>query len=263
MGKRLSFPTRSLGSNPLSPNPLEISRWISERIGREGDLTSFLLEQGIQLQNKAGIIMPCAGGMHYRDRWKAAFTGLTEKVITGELGVSHQDIRRDAEDLAHIRDDLWISVPAPHLLAFEDRYYGDSEDADHAVFSVYKTLMREQRDTGIRGHVLICETVLKDELEFLAGKKTFFFSHDLNVKTLGTVLEYQQTVALNPGQIRLITDLMEEYEIHSIVLLDPDEQDLRQVLQIRDPDQIVCGGYCRSSCEEYWKNLVEKSSILK
>jgi hypothetical protein len=263
MGKRLSFPTRSFGSDPLPPNPMTISRWVSERRGREGDLITCLLEQGIQLQMNAGISLPCSGGLHYRDRWKAAFTGLTEQAITAELGVFHHDVRRDAEDLAHIREDLWISVPAPHVLALEDRYYGNTEDADHAIFSVYKTLMREQRDVGIRGHVLLCKTVQRDELESLAGKKAFFFPHNLNRKSLGILLEYQQTVALKPGQLRLITDLMDEYEVHSIVLLDPEEQDLRQALFIRDPDQILCGGYCTTSCEEYWKILVEKSSILK
>jgi hypothetical protein len=149
------------------------------------------------------------------------------------------------------------------VLALEDRYYGNNEDADQVVFSAYKTLMREQRDAGIRGHVLLCETIQREELESLAGKKAFFFPQTLNRKSLGFLLEYQQTVALNPGQLRLITELMDEYELHTIVLLDPEEQDLRQALLIRDPDQIVCGGYCRSSCEVYWKNLVEKSSILK
>ena len=263
MGKRLSFPTRSFGTDPSLPDPMMIPRWISERRGREGDLTSCLLEQGIVLQMKAGLTMACAGGRYYGDRWKAAFTGLTDQAITGELGVSPQDILRDAEDLARIREDLWISVPAPHLLAFEDRYYGNNEDADQVVFSAYKTLMREQRDAGIRGHVLLCETINREELESLAGKKAFFFPQTLNRKSLGFLLEYQQTVALNPGQLRLITELMDEYELRTIVLLDPEEQDLRQALLIRDPDQIACGGYCRSSCEEYWKNLVEKSSILK
>lgn len=263
MGKRLSFPTRSFGSDLLPSDPVMISRWISDRRGREGDLTSFLLEQGILLQTKAGIFLPCGGGMHYRDRWKGAFTGLTGQAITGELGLFHEDIIRDAEDLAHIREDVWMSVPAPHLLAFEDRYYGDGEDAYQAVFTAYKTLMRDQRDAGIRGHVLLCETVHQEDLESLAGKKSFFFPHTLNRKTLGILLEYQQTVALDPEQLPLINDLMGEYEVHSIVLLDPDEQDLRRALLIRDPDQIICGGYCRSSCEEYWKNLVEKSSILK
>jgi hypothetical protein len=263
MGKRFSFLTRSFGSDPLSPEPLMISRWVSERKGREGDLTSFLLEQGINLQIKAGISIPCAGGMLYRDRWKQAFTGLTEGVITGELGASPQDIIRDARDLAGISKGLWIAVPAPHQLGFDDRYYGDREEADHALFSEYKSLMREQRDAGISGHVLLCDTVHREELESLGGKRVFFFSPNLNRKTLSVLLEYQPEVALNPRNLSLITDLMGEYEVHRIVLLNPEEQDLRQALQIKDPDQILCGGYCHTSCEDYWKNLVEKSSILK
>jgi hypothetical protein len=263
MGKRFSLLTRSFGSDPPLLEPLMVSHWISERRGREGDLTSFLLEQGINLQIKARLSMPCAGGMLYRDRWKDAFTGLTGQVITGELGASYHDIGRDAGDLAVISKGLWIAVPAPHQLGFDDRYYGDREEADHALYSEYKSLMREQRDAGISGHVLLCETVRREELESLGGKRVFFFSPNLNRKTLSVLLEYQPEVALNPRNLSLITDLMGEYEVHRIVLLDPEEQDLRQALQIKDPDQILCGGYCHTSCEDYWKNLVEKSSILK
>lgn len=263
MGKRFSFLTRSFGSDLLPPEPRIVSRWISERKGREGDLTTFLLEQGINLQINAGLSLPCAGGMLYYDRWKQAFTGLTGKVITGELGASPQDLIRDAEDLAGISKGLWIAIPAPYQLGFDDRYYGDQEEANHALFSEYKALMREQRDADISGHVLLCETIHREELESLGGKKVFFFSPNLNRKTLSVLLEYQPEVALDPGNLPLITDLMEEYEVHRIVLLDPEEQDLRQALQIRDPDQILCGGYCHISCEDYWKNLVEKTSILK
>jgi hypothetical protein len=263
MGKRLSFPTKSFGSDPLHPDPLMVSGWISKRRGREGDLTSFLLEQGINHQIKAGISMPCAGGMLYRNRWKEAFTGLTGQVITGELGASDQGIIRDAEDLVVISKSLWIAVPAPHQLGFDDRYYGDREEADHALYSEYKSLMREQRDAGLGGHVLLCDTIHREELESLNGKRAFFFSPNPNRKSLGVLLEYQQEVAIKPEHLSLLSDLIGEYEIHRIILLEPEEQDLRQAFLIKDPDQILCGGYCHISCEDYWKNLVEKSSILK
>jgi len=240
-----------------------ISRWISERRGREGDLTSFFLEQGILPQIKAGISLPCAGGKLYQERWKEAFTGLDGQYITGEIGVNPRDIIRDAGDLVSLSKDLWIAVPAPHQLGFEDRYYGDREESDHALFGGYKSLMREHRDAGLGGHVLLCDTLYREELEILAGRKVFFYAPSLNRKSLGVLLEYQQTIALAPGDLPLLSDLIEEYEVHRIVLLDAEEQDFRQALAIRDPDQILSGGYCRSSCAEYWKNLMEKSSILK
>jgi hypothetical protein len=263
MGKRLSFPTRSFGSDTVPPDSSLLQAWVAERRGREGDLISFLLEQGIHPQIDAEVTHPCSGGTFYTDRWREAIDGVKDGIMSGELGVRAGDIVRDAEDLARIRKGLSLTAPAPHLLGLHDRYYRDSEEAGEALFSVYRALMRSQRDAGLNGHVLLCDTVRQAELEALARQKVFFFSPVLNRKSLSLLLEYQQIVAVTPSLLPLISDLMGEYDVHRIVLLDPEEQDLRQALQIRDPDQILCGGFCRESCGEYWKNLVKKAEILK
>jgi len=263
MGKRLSFPTRSFGSDSVLPDPSLLPAWVAERRGREGDLTTFFLEQGILPQIDAEVTYPCAGGTFYTGRWREAIDGIEEGTMTGELGGRIGDIVRDAEDLARIRKGLFLTIPAPNVLGLHDRYYRDREEADEALFSVYRTLMRGQRDTGLKGHVLLGETIHRAELEALARQKIFFFPSFLNPKSLSLLLEYQQIVALTPSQLPLLSDLMGEYEVHRIVLLDPEEQDLRQALQIKDPDQIFCGGYCKESCGEYWKNLVKKAEILK
>ncbi|NYT17705.1 MAG: hypothetical protein GKC06_06850 [Methanomicrobiales archaeon] len=263
MGKRLSFPTRSFGSDTVPPDPSLLPAWVAERRGREGDLTSFLLEQGIFPQIDAGVTSPCAGGTFYTARWREAIEGVEDGIITDELGVRMADVIRDAEDMTRIRKGLFMTVPAPHMLGLHDRYYQDPEEAGEALFSVYRALMRGQRDAGLHAHVIICDTVLRAELEALTRQKVFFFPSALNRKSLSLLLEYQQIVALTPSLLPLLSDLMGEYDVHRIVLLDPEEQDLRQALQIRDPDQILCGGFCRESCGEYWKNLVKKAKILK
>lgn len=263
MGKRLSFPTRSFGSDAVLPDPSLLAAWVAERRGREGDLTSFLIEQGVHPQIDAGITITCAGGSFYTDRWRQAIEGVENGVVTGELGGRMDEIIRDAEDLARIRHDLSLAVPAPHVLGLQDRYYHDSDEAGEALFSVYQTLLRWQRDAGLNSHVLICETIRREELEALARQKVFFFSPALNRKSLSLLLEFQQIIAVTPSLLPLVSDLMGEYEVHRIVLLDPGEQDLRQALQIRDPDQILCGGYCTKACENYWNNLVKNAEILK
>jgi len=263
MGKRLSFPIRSFGSDSLLSDPSLLQAWVAERRGREGDLTSFLLEQGIHPQMNAEITYPCAGGSFYSGRWREAIEGVEDGIMTGELGGRMGDVVRDAKDLTRIRKGLFLTIPGPHMLGLHDRYYQDPEEAGEALFSVYRALLREQRDAGIHGHVLLCDTVLRAELEALARQKVFFFSPVMNRKSLSLLLEYQQIVALTPPLLPLLSDLMGEYEVHRIVLIDPEEQDLRQALQVRDPDQIICGGYCKDSCEEYWKNLVKKAEILK
>lgn len=183
--------------------------------------------------------------------------------MTGELGARTDGVIRDAEDLSRIHPGLFIAVPGPHVLALQDLYYRDPEEAGEALFSVYRTLMRAQRDAGIGGHVLSCETVCRSELEALARQKVFFFSPVLNRKSLSLLLEYQQVVAVKPSLLPLVSDLMGEYEVHRIILIDAAEGDLRQALQIRDPDQILCGGYCHDACGEYWKKLVKRAEILK
>jgi hypothetical protein len=263
MGKRLSFPTRSFGSDTVPPDPSLLPAWVAERRGREGDLTSFLLEHETHPQIDAEVSLPCAGGTFYTDRWRHAIDGVEDGIMTGELGGRTGDVVRDAEDLTRIRKGLSLTAPAPHVLGLHDRYYRDPEEAGEALFTVYRTLMRSQRDAGLDGHTLFCETVYRAELEALARQKVFFFPSSLNRKSLSLLLEYQQIVAVTPSLLPLLSDLMGEYEVHRIVLLDPEEQDLRQALQIRDPDQILCGGFCRESCGEYWKNLVKKSEILK
>ena len=263
MGKRLSFPTMSFGSDAVLPDPSLLTAWVAERRGRAGDLASFLLEQGIHPQIGAGITIPCAGGSFYSDRWRQALDGVEDGAVTGELGARMDDVIRDAEDLARIRHGLSLAVPAPHLLGLQDRYYRDPEESGEALFSVYRTLMRWQRDAGLAGHVLFCTKIRREELEALARQRVFFFSPALNRKSLSLLLEFQQTIAVSPSLLPLVSDLMGEYEVHRIVLLDPGEQDFRQALQIRDPDQILCGGYCTKACENYWNNLVKNAEILK
>ena len=263
MGKRLSFSTRSFGSDAYQHDPSLLPDWVAERRGREGDLTSFLLEQGIQPQIDAEVTYPCAGGTFYTGRWKEAIEGVENGIMSSELGARMGDIVRDAEDLDRIRKELFMAIPAPHMLGLHDRYYRDPEEAAESLFSVYRTLMRGQRDAGLNGHVIFGETVNQAELEALARQKVIFFPFSLNRKSLSLLLEYQQIVAVKPSMLAGLSDLMGVYEVHRIVLIDAAEQDLRQALQIRDPDQILCGGYCRESCREYWKNLVKKAEILK
>ncbi len=263
MGKRLTFHTRSFGSDAPPVDSAVLSSWVAERRGREGDLTSFLLETGILPQIEAGIIAPCAGGVFYAERWRQAIEGVESGTVTSELGCRTDDIRMDAEDLSRTLHGLALAVPAPHVLGLHDTYYQDPDEADDALFTVYQALMRAQRDAGIHSHVLSCEIVNRTELEALARQKVFFFSSLLNRKALSLLLEYQQVVAITPALLPLLSDLMSEYEVHRIVLIDAEEQDLRQALQIRDSDQIICGGYCRSCCDEYWKTLVKKAEIFR
>jgi hypothetical protein len=262
MGKRLSFQTRSFGSAGVLPDASELAEWVSTHRGREADLTTFLLEQELSVQRMVGITLPCAGGKFYFDRWRNALTGMEHNKVIGEPGYDREPIIRDAEEVSSMVRGVWMAIPAPHLLSLKDQYFNDAEEVSHAIYSVYRDMMRSGRDAHLAGHVLFCEQILKEELETLAGKKVFFFSPEMNRKSLARCLEFQQNIAIRAGMLPVLQELMDEYEVSRITLLDPGEDDLRQALLLRDPDQISCGGYCREDCGEYWKDLVKKSSIL-
>jgi hypothetical protein len=262
MGKQLSFTTRSFGSDAGPPATSCLAGWVSAHRGREGDLISFHLEQELLYQQEAGVNSPCAGGNFYFERWKKALTGTEGKRIIGELGYNPIPLIRDAEEVTSIVKGAWLTIPAPHLLSLKNNFFSDPDEVFPAVATVYQDMMRSGRDAHLAGHILFCEQILEEEIEALAGKKTFFFSPAMNKKSLSCCLEYQQTVAVKTGMLPILQDLMNEYEVSRIILLDPRDEDLRQALSMRDPDQIACGGYCPGNCQGYWKDLVKRSSIL-
>jgi hypothetical protein len=263
MGKRISFSTRSFGSDGDKPDVSALAEWISRHRGREGDLTSFLLEQDILHQNKAGVNIPCAWGRFYFERWRNFLTGLENGRIVGELGYDATNLVKDTEEVISVIKGAWMTIPAPHLLNLRTDPSLDPDVATSALHEVYHDMMRSGRDARLAGHVLFCEQAQKEELESFSGRKVFFFSPAINKKTLSQFLEYQQSIAVEPGMLPILEGLMAEYDVSRVILLNPCEGDLRKALSIRDPDQIMVGGYCTGDCEKYWKEIVERSFLTE
>ncbi|NTU99993.1 MAG: hypothetical protein HGA55_02585 [Methanoregulaceae archaeon] len=263
MGKRLSFTTRAFGSDGVRPDISLLAEWISRHRGREGDITSFLLEQEILHQKEAGVNIPCAGGRFSFERWENFLTGIENGRITGELGYDAPNLVKEAEHVTSLVKGAWMTIPAPHLLNLRTDLSVDPDGATSALSDVYHDMMRSGRDAHLAGHVLFCEQAHEEELESFSGRKVFFFSPAMNKKTLSQLLEYQQSIALDPAMLPVLEELMAEYDVSRVILLDPGEGDLREALSIRDPDQIVVGGYCTGQCEEYWKKVVKRSSLTE
>ena len=263
VGKPIVFPTRSFGSDAPPPDPGLLAEWVRTRRGQPADLVSYFLEEGLVPQLDAGVTFPCAGGRFYRQRWLDALTGIEDSVITAEPGCDATQLVADAVDLGRIRKNLRVAIPAPHVLALKDQYFKDSDEADHSLSTVYGDMMRAMRDAGIAGHVVCGDRAVPDELDALAGKKVFFFSRDQTARSLSSLLEPQAAVAVRPSALPTLEELMGEYDVRTIILLDPGELDLRQALTIKDQDQLICGGYCRDSCDRYWRDLVEKAMIRR
>jgi hypothetical protein len=51
-------------------------------------------------------------------------------------------------------------------------------------------------------------------------------------------------------------DLAGEYEINTLIILDPDTESIALALSEFDPDHLMAGGYCTGDGKGYWNKLV-------
>lgn len=261
MAKKLVFPTVSIGSEPSIPDAGELAGWVRTERGRQVDLTSFLIEEGLRPQVEAGIDFPCAGGKFYRARWLESISGIKEGDITNELGMMPGAVEDDAARVRSVSGSCRVALPAPHLLELTDRYYGDVDESSAALCQQYRRLLRAMRDAGVAGHVLHSTDAVPEELEFLAGKTVFFFLENPGEESIATLLEYQRVIAIRGDLIPVLLPHMEEYEVSQVLIMDPDARDLTNLLNSFDRDQIQVGGYCTEHRPEYWRTLVDSATV--
>jgi hypothetical protein len=256
MVKRRTLATRAFGAEPGLPDVTGLAAWIAEHRGREADITTYLLDQSLAPQVSAGIGLPCAGGKFYADRIRQCIAGVIDNRAIGELHIDTAAIIEDSAGIVVQKKGAWCAVPAPHTLAIEDGYYHDDDEWRAALSDVYRTILRVMRDTGVAGHILIADRMDDAELSSLAREKVFFFAPAPCRNDLAALLEHQKQVAVTKDQLRTVFDLMNEYTVRKIFIIDPDSASIGLTLSHLDPDQVASGGYCANLCGEYWKDLV-------
>ncbi len=262
MSKKIKFPTKSLGSEPgPSLEKEDLVSWVQSRVGLGGDLSRYRFQKPLLYQREAGVDIPCAGGICYRERLLECLAGIDNGKIVGELGLDPYLVKTDIGEVVKKSDPLWVAMPSPGRLGITDEYYGDPEEVSRSLFFWFRRLMREMRDSGANGHVLICDHVTEEELEALCGKKILFYLPDPNQDGLEMLLEHQGTVAVPGAAIDLVVGLKEEYPVDTIVLIDPTNAGLEKILEHWEIDQVKAGGYCRENCSEYWKNIVHEAEF--
>jgi hypothetical protein len=261
MVKRQKLATRAFGGEPEKPEVAALAEWIKEHRGRTADIVTFQLDRSLAPQLPAGIMSPCAGGKFYADRILSAIAGLEDRKAKGELHVDTPAIIEDAAGIVVQKKGAWCALPAPHVLGIRDAYYGDKAEWNDALCESYSTIMRAMRDTGVPGHVLICDTVNEPELHSLAQPLVFFFDPKPDRESLSLLLERQRLVAVRKEQLPVLFDLKNEYTVQKIFLMDPDPQAIARARTHFDPDQIVAGGYCTDGGESYWKDLVTSAEF--
>jgi hypothetical protein len=259
MPKRLKLATRALGAEPGKPDVPALAAWISGHRGIPADIITYQLDQSLSPQLSAGIMLPCAGGKFYKERIMKCLLGVDEGTATAEIDLEPSDIQQDAARIVMQKKGAWCALPAPHLLGIKDGFYNDEEEWNDALAGIYRTLMRTMRDSGICGHVLVGDMVLEPEI---ASQNVFFFQPDPGRDDLAYLMEHQLQVAVRKNLLSVLLDLTGEYDVKKIILVDPDPASVSQALSCLDPDQVIAGGYCTDSCQDYWKNLVQSAVYM-
>ncbi len=262
MVKRRKLGTRALGAEPGSPDVPALATWIAGHRGTPADIITYQLDLSLSPQLSAGIMSPCAGGRFYRDRILACIQGIEDGKATAEISLDPHEIIQDAAGIVAQKKGAWCALPAPHVLGITDAFYDDDEEWNDALAGSYRTLMRSMRDTGISGHVLICNSLEEPEIASLGRQNVFFFMQEPDRDDLAILLEHQRQVAVGRDRLDTLLDLTGEYDVRKIILVDPDSGSINRALSCFDPDQIIAGGYCTGSCEEYWKNLVLSATYM-
>ncbi len=265
MQKVMSLTTQALGGEPGIPDLATLAGWVADHRGIAVDLRAYWLDVLLAQELSAGITVPCAGGLFYHERVRESLIGLNANrdTVIGEIHVDTSTLIEDAILLATQKKDVWCALPAPQSLGFTDDYYGDSGEWSDAITAAYRTIMREMRDAGIGGHVLICDTVDEQEISILAGKKVFFFAPAPKKKDFMPLMEYQRRIAVSTKNLEMAIDLSEMYNIHQWIIMEPNNGGIGLALSQFDPDQIIAGGYCKEDCDNYWKKLVESAVYMK
>jgi hypothetical protein len=264
MKKTIKFQTVSLGSVlPAEPDMNALKEWIGERHHKGGDILLFHLLHLVRIQKVAGVDTLGAGGVFYRDRISGCLNGIRDGVIVGELDIDPHPVLSDMKELLNAGYRFRMALPAPHELGLEDRYYGDAEEAETAMVSQYRHILREMRDAGVTGHILIYNEPAALELESMAGRKVFFFNPVHKRSDLELLLEYQDTVAVSPEGLDLVIDLTGEYKVRNLILVDASGESVARALRHWEPEHIAVGGFYPGRPDGYWENLVSGSTYTR
>lgn len=259
--KKVPVRTRSFGAEAGVPEADDLVRMLPARRGVGGDLLSFQVEHSLALQ--AGIDLPCAGGLFYGDRLLQCLTGIDGRRVTGEIGADPAAAADDVRYLARQCRGVRFALPAPSLLGLEDACYGDPEAMEDDLVRAVRLVLREMRDAGAGGHVLIAERLTDAEMEGLAGKKTVFFPTVRDVPGIETLLEHQTLLPLDPGRVSRLETLKENFEVREVSLLHPTHADLQAAAAFLDPDEITAGGYTAEGEEDRWPLLRTEAYFFK
>ena len=254
MAKKILFPTISIGSEPEKPDIEELASFIRSHRGSEGDLITFYLVRSLSAQKEAGISSPCGGGLFCMPRLEAS-------ILCTPDGFHHDSsaIAADAEIMFLTAGPGKSALPAPHQVPGSPDPDDDERYADYC--DEFAGLLRDMRDAGITGHILHAQRVCPIEIERLASRKISFIIPDGGEEVQRELLEFQHTITLTNSRLSLLDNIIDQYDVRGVTIINPDIDGFRIAMQYFDTDQISAGGYGTGQESDYWKKSAENATI--
>jgi hypothetical protein len=197
----------------------------------------------------------------YRARVMESIAGLEGELLVREPSAGTGLVEEDAGWGATRRKGLLFSLPAPHVLGIRDGYYHDREEFCEGLTAAYRQILRAMRDAGAGGHVLLGKTIHEEEMDRLAGPRVRFFFPEMGAGDLPRLLEHQDFAAVPRALLGETLEILGEYEVRHLAIVDGKGEDLVTVMEYLDPGQVSLGGYCREDCTGYWRELLERAVI--
>ena len=255
MKKRQNLILQSFGATGRTmpaPKADELAKWIQTPRPKKTDcdITTYFLERQLRAQAGFADILGCGGGF-YASRLLESIGGHKEGYVNGELYAIPDMVKADAECVKALQKTLGRNcsatplnfvLPSPSALKLNDVFYEDIGEYYSAICEVYAKIMREQRDLGVKSHILRADMFAHDELEELSRERVFFCSPAATSRQLSNILEYQTAVAIIPSKLPVLFELMNEYEVREVCLINAKPSDFEPCLEHFDPDCIKAGG---------------------
>ena len=250
------YKTVAYGGEPNTPDIAAITTFLQEYPQYKKkcfDLISYQIATQILAEKEAGIEQIGSGGLFVKNRVEEAIC-CEEWQLADPTWLMH-----DADLICSLSKQARYCFPAPNSLSL---IYKDEEDETYySLCKQYRTVMREMRDRGIYGHVLIATQVNVTLCEELIGRRSSVLTtRNAKREEIECVLEYQQDISLYDSSI--LESLLDQYSISTVILIDPTENDLTIATEHLDEEKIIIGGYNdRIWREEKRDNVLEKEQI--
>lgn len=255
MIKKIRFNTKSLGSEPNEPDVSELAGFIRTHGPYEGDLITFKLLNSLYAQKEAHISVLCAGGLFCLPRIQSA---LPTGPKTREPDTA--DLISDSNNLVMLGGiSVLAALPAPHVCVDTQKIMDEEWFADYCT--AFSGILRSMRDVHIRGHILHATGITQIELELLVSQRVQFCIPDGKLPEQETILEFQPDLILANSRVSLLEDLMDQYTIRSLTLVDADREGLKQAMKCLEPEKISVAGYAKGCEEPYWHQIKKESEI--